>query len=152
MDDDRVREMLTAMVTNLDADEEYALRHEDFVADMPQSGERIRGRDNMRAMQLAFPPDRQPTFQVRRITGSGDVWTVEAVGDYGGETFFVVCVFEFRDGRILRETRYYPQPFEAPKWRAQWVESTDDTQPQAPAGPLDRHPTRAARCTTEAAC
>src|SRR3954451_9463762 len=95
-------------------------------ADMPQSGERIRGRDNMRAMQRAFPPDRTPTFQVRRITGGGDVWTVEAVGDYGGETFFVVCIFEFRDGKILRETRYYPQPFEAPEWRAPRVESGTD--------------------------
>jgi hypothetical protein len=29
----------------LDAEREYELRHEDFVIDMPQSGERIRGRD-----------------------------------------------------------------------------------------------------------
>jgi hypothetical protein len=46
----------------------------------------------------------------------------EAVGDYGGEIFQVVAIFEFRDGKIVRETRYYPQPFEAPPWRAQWVE------------------------------
>jgi SnoaL-like protein len=122
MDDREIRELLTNMVTDLDADAEYELRHEDFVAEMPQSGERIRGRDNMRAMQRAFPPDRTPTFRVRRITGSGDVWTVEAVGDYGGEIFLVVCVFEFSEGKIARETRYYPQPFEAPEWRAQWVE------------------------------
>jgi hypothetical protein len=126
MDDRQVREMLTSMLTNLDADAEYELRHEDFVAEMPQSGERIRGRDNMRAIQRAFPPDRTPTFRVRRITGGGDVWTVEAVGDYGGEVFLVVCVFEFRDSKISRETRYYPQPFEAPEWRTQWVERMDD--------------------------
>ena len=122
MDDQHVRKTLTAMVTNLDADAEYELRHEDFVADMPQSGERIRGRDNMRALQQAFPPDRVPTFQVRRITGGGDVWTVEAAGDYGGEAFLVVVIVELRDGRIWRETRYYPPPFEPPEWRAQWVE------------------------------
>ena len=134
MDDLQVRRTLTAMVTNLDADAEYALRHEEFIADMPQSGERIRGRDNMRAMQQAFPPDHAPTFRLRRITGGGDVWTVEAVGDYGGETYFVICIFEFRDGKIVRETRYYPQPFEPPEWRAQWVERMDDTRPEAPAG------------------
>jgi SnoaL-like domain len=133
MDDQQVRKTLTAMITNLDADAEYELRHEDFVADMPQSGERIRGRDDMRAMQLAFPPDRAPTFQVRRITGGGDVWTVEAVGDYGGEVYLVVCIFEFRDGRILRETRYYPEPFEPPEWRAQWVERIDGPEPREPA-------------------
>ncbi len=46
MEDQRVRDMLTAMLTTLDPDAEHALRHEDFVADMPQSGERIRGRDD----------------------------------------------------------------------------------------------------------
>src|SRR5690348_8787224 len=114
MDDRTIRETLTELVTNLDPDAEHALRDEEFVAEMPQSGERIRGRDNMRALQQAFPADRTPTFQVRRITGGGDVWTVEATGDYGGETYLVVTIFEFRDGRIIRETRYYPQPFEAP--------------------------------------
>jgi hypothetical protein len=126
MDDSRTRRMLTAMVTNLDADAEYEFRHEDFVANMPQSGERIRGRDNMRALQQAFPPDRMPTFRVRRITGGGDVWTVEATGDYGGEVYLVVVIVEFRGGKIIRETRYYPQPFEPPEWRSQWVERVDD--------------------------
>ena len=122
MDDQQIRETLIEMLTNLDPDAEYELRHEDFVADMPQSGERIRGRDNMRALQEAFPPDRTPTFRVRRITGAGDVWTVEATGEYGGEIYLVVVIVELRDGKIVRETRYYPQPFEAPEWRSQWVE------------------------------
>ncbi len=134
MDDSQTRKMLTAMVTNLDADAEYELRHEDFVADMPQSGERIRGRDNMRALQQAFPPDRTPTFRVRRITGGGDVWTVEATGDYGGEVYLVVVIVEFRGGKIIRETRYYPQPFEPPEWRSQWVERVDDAE-REPAPP-----------------
>lgn len=133
MDDRQVRETLTAMLTNLDPDAEYELRHDEFVADMPQSGERIRGRDNMRAMQRAFPPDRVPTFRVRRITGGGDVWTVEAIGDYAGDIYLVVGTFEFRDGKIIRETRYYPQPFEPPEWRAQWVERIDDAEPHEPA-------------------
>jgi hypothetical protein len=122
MDDQQVRDTLTRMITNLDPDAEYELRAENFVADMPQSGERIRGRDNMRALQQAFPPEAAPTFTIRRITGHGDIWTVEAAGDYGGRLYFVVVIFEFRDGVITRETRYYPEPFEAPGWRAKWVE------------------------------
>jgi hypothetical protein len=39
----------------LDSAQEYEIRHEDVVIDMPQSGERIRGRDNMKAMQDAYP-------------------------------------------------------------------------------------------------
>jgi hypothetical protein len=31
-----------------------------------------------------------------------------------------------RDGKIWRDTRYYAEPFEAPAWRAQWVERMED--------------------------
>jgi hypothetical protein len=89
---------------------------------MPQSGERIRGRDAMRELQRAFPPERKPTFNVRRITGSGGLWTVEAEGDYGGQIFHAVLLLELRDGKILHETRYYAEPFEAPQWRAHLIE------------------------------
>jgi hypothetical protein len=126
MTDQEIRERLTDMVTNLDPEKEYRWRHpDDFVADTPQSGERIRGRENMRAMQRAYPSEQVPTFHVRQISGGGDVWTVELTGDYPGESYHVVVVFELRDGRIVRENRYYAQPFEAPQWRAQWVEPMD---------------------------
>ncbi|HKF36235.1 MAG TPA: nuclear transport factor 2 family protein [Ktedonobacteraceae bacterium] len=104
----------------LDAAQEYALRHEDVVIDMPQSGERIRGRDNMKAIQDAYPEP--PKVTVCRIVGSGDVWVVEARSDYSGRIYHVANIIEFREGKIIRETRYYADPFEAPTWRAQWVE------------------------------
>jgi hypothetical protein len=105
----------------LDAAAEYELRHDDYVMEMPQSGERIRGRDNMRAMQEAFP--NPPDSALRRVVGSGDVWVMEASADYGqGDVYLVTDIFEFRDGKIAKETRYYAQPFEAPSWRAQWTE------------------------------
>ena len=43
MNDWQIRATLTNMVTNLGADAEYELRHDDFVAEMPQSGKRFRG-------------------------------------------------------------------------------------------------------------
>ena len=69
----------------LDAEQEYALHHEDVVIDMPQSGERIRGRDHMKALQEAYPGP--PTITVRRVVGSGDVWVVEGHSDYGGHIY-----------------------------------------------------------------
>lgn len=120
--DQQIRATLAELLGALDADAEYEVRHEDFVADMPQSGERVRGRDAMRELQRAFPPDTKPTFTVRRITGAGDLWTVEAEGDYGGHIFHAVLLLELRDGKILRETRYYAEPFEAPQWRAHLTE------------------------------
>lgn len=59
---------------------------------------------------------------MRRITGAGDLWTVEAEGDYGGQIFHAVLLLELLDGKILRETRYYAEPFEAPQWRAHLTE------------------------------
>lgn len=100
---------------------EYALRHEDYVMEMPQSGERIRGREAMRAMQEAFPTP--PTIGLRRVVGAGPVWVVEGVNDYAGDRWHVVLVLELSDdGRILRDTRYYSRAMEPPEWRARWVE------------------------------
>ena len=104
----------------LDAEQEYEMRHEDVVIDMPQSGERICGRDNMKAMQDTYPGP--PEVTIRRIVGSGDVWVVEARSDYSGRIYYVAMIIEFREGKIIRETRYYADPFEAPAWRARWVE------------------------------
>lgn len=105
----------------LSTEAEYLLRHEDYVMEMPQSGERIRGREAMRAMQAAFPAP--PSVTLRRVFGSGRVWVVEGINDYGGDVWHVVAILEFApDGRIVRDTRYYTQKTEAPVWRAQWVE------------------------------
>jgi hypothetical protein len=116
-----VWDLFTRILTNLSADEEHDLRHPDYVMDIPQSGERIRGRDRMREMQRAY--EAPPTnIRLRRVVGSGDVWVAEGSGDWSGRTYFVVNVVEFRDGKILHETRYYADPFPAPEWRAPYAE------------------------------
>jgi hypothetical protein len=125
MEGDRYRAVIEGLFgqgkLRLDAAAEYELRHDDYEMEMPQSGERVRGRDNMRAMQEAFP--NPPDATLRRIVGSGDVWVMEATSNYGEDDVYLVTdIFEFRDGKIAKETRYYAQPFEAPAWRAKWVE------------------------------
>jgi SnoaL-like domain len=105
----------------LSPEAEYELRHEDYVLEMPQSGERIRGREAMRAMQEAFPMP--PTITLRRVIGGGPVWVIEGVNDYAGDVWHVVAVLELSDdGRILRDTRYYAGPVQPPDWRSAWVE------------------------------
>jgi hypothetical protein len=108
----------------LSPEAEHRLRHEDYVMEMPQSGERIRGRDAMRAMQEAFPVP--PSITLRRVVGSGQVWVVEGTNDYAGDVWHVVAVLELgADGSIIRDTRYYTQESDAPSWRAEWVEAID---------------------------
>lgn len=49
MDEEQARQFLTQLYSNLSPEEEYNVRHQDYVMEMPQSGERFRGRENMRA-------------------------------------------------------------------------------------------------------
>jgi ketosteroid isomerase-like protein len=97
-----------------------ALLHDDFVQEWPQSGERIRGRDNTMAINQNYPGF--PTSTVRRTLADGDLVTSEVVLDYSGQIYRGVSIFEFRDGLVVRETDYFAQPFEAPSWRTRWVE------------------------------
>jgi len=129
MNEQEVREAFERL--ELSAKAQFEL-HPDYVLEMPQSGERIRGRDNMQAYKEAYP--NPPTIQLRRVVGAGDVWVVEARSDYGdGQTYHVIDIVQYRDNKIWRETRYYAQPFQAPEWRAQWVEPME--QAATPAGP-----------------
>lgn len=110
----------------LSAEREYELRRPDFVMEMPQSGERVRGRDAMRELQRRFPGGVGPSVALRRVVGGGRVWVIEAHADYGDDPWKTVLIFEFdQEGLIAKETRYYTRAFEAPEWRADLVEPMD---------------------------
>ena len=99
----------------------HAQFHDDAVMEYPQSGERIVGSENRRAVYGAFPG--LPKVLPRRILVSGDLAVVEAGLDYGdGTDWRAVFVFELREGKIARETAWWAQPFDAADWRAEWVE------------------------------
>lgn len=105
----------------LSAEQEYLVRHPDYVMEMPQSNERIRGRDAMRSMQETFTAP--PKLALRRVVGSGQVWVIEGVNDYDGDVWNVALILELDDqGLIVRDTRYYGQRSEPPEWRSHWVE------------------------------
>lgn len=104
----------------LSAEAEHELRAENYVLEMPQSGERIVGRDRMRAMQQEYPAP--PSIEIHRITGEGDHFVILGRSDYGGDIYYVANVVEFADGRIARETRIYGSPFEPPEWRSKYAE------------------------------
>jgi hypothetical protein len=119
-----------------------ALIADDFVQEMPQSGERVRGKANELAILRSYPggvgtidpsstrlhgaEDRwvlTPTFAPLRIEGSGDVYTYVGTATYpNGETWQMISVLELRQGKIAKMTTWYAAPFEAPDWRAPFVE------------------------------
>jgi hypothetical protein len=55
LDEHQVRHFLAELFSELSAEAEYDARHEDYVMEMPQSGERIRGREKMRQLQQEYP-------------------------------------------------------------------------------------------------
>ena len=104
-----------------DADAEHAIYDEDAICDYPQSGERINGRHNLQALR-SHHPGKPSGFKVKRIVGRGDLWITEYSIDYQDRSAFTVSIMEFRGGKVVRETQYFADPFEAPAWRSQWVQ------------------------------
>jgi hypothetical protein len=103
-----------------DFDTEHRIYRADAILEYPQSGERIRGRENIHASRFAQPNAKR--FTVRRIVGGGDLWITELVLTYDAQPSYVVSVMEFEDGEVVRETQYFGEPFAPGPSRAQWVE------------------------------
>ncbi len=98
---------------------------DDYVQEWPQSGERIRGRDNFVAVNARYPAAGRWRFDLLRLVADeGGAASEVAVTD-GAVVARAVSFFEVRDGLIQRMTEYWPDPFEAADWRAPWVERTD---------------------------
>ena len=117
---------------------------EDAVIVYPQSGERFRGRRNLRALLDEFSAHEggfQPTLE--RVIGDDPMWTispgytvvrVEGSGEQfaatgrvrypDGSEWHLVQLIEVRGGRISQVTSYFAEPFEAPAWRARYRETS----------------------------
>ncbi len=98
----------------------HEIYHEDVVVEFPQSGERIVGLANLRAMRKEYPA--ALTFATRRVHGGGALWVTEGVITYDGTPMRAVTIMTFREGKVERETSYFGEPWEPPAWRAQWTE------------------------------
>jgi SnoaL-like protein len=101
---------------------EYAA--DDFVQEWPQSGERMTKEASIRLFE-SYPQmsGTEPKFTYKRMLGAENLFTVEGTIDYGdGVPVSYVGVAELRDGKISKMTEYFANPFEAPAWRADFVE------------------------------
>jgi hypothetical protein len=131
MQEHEVRELFERLRTAMDPELEYRHRHEDYLLELPQSGERLDS-DGLRRLQETFPGGLAPRIQLLRVTGSGDVWVAESLIHYpDGTVFYGVSRVEFRDTKIWRETRYYAEPFEVPSWRSAWSKPVLERAPVA---------------------
>jgi SnoaL-like protein len=106
-----------------DLEAEHNIYDENVLCEYPQSGERIHTRRNLQALR-GHHPGKPSGFHIGRITGAGDLWVTEYVINYEGKPFQTVSIMEFQNGRVIHEVQYFAEPFEAPAWRAKWVEPT----------------------------
>jgi hypothetical protein len=104
-----------------DLNAEHDIYDDAAICDYPQSGERIVGRANLQALR-SHHPDKPSGFKVRRMVGNGDLWITEYTINYQDRQAYTVSIMEFRDGKVVRETQYFADPFAAPAWRTQWVQ------------------------------
>jgi ketosteroid isomerase-like protein len=137
MDDNRaiVERFINAMAAN-DIEAQERLLADDVIEEYPQSGEVIHGKQNRRSIMENYPggtpqvreAKTQPgsgTRTASKISGGGAEYTAAGQVTYpNGETWHVIALFELRDGKISKMTTYFGAPFEAPAWRAPFVENT----------------------------
>ena len=119
--------------------------HPDYVQVMPQSGERVVGLDNYRSIIDNYPGGQNrvvvdaqgdfhvaghgphyvmtPTFNLVRVEGEGDELTSYVKARYpDGSEWYIINFVTLKDGKILHSTDFFAPLFDAPEWRAQWVE------------------------------
>lgn len=120
------------------------LRHPDWQALWPQSGERVHGHASWAEIAQRHPAGR-PEISLDRLVGSEDRWvvtpgnTVARIAGSGefwwgawrmtypdGKVYECVSLIEMRDGLIWRETVYWAEPFPAPDWRRPFVEQSTE--------------------------
>ena len=121
--DERIRAALVEHWAASDANDfetEHRIYRDDAVLEYPQSGERTRGRSNIQNQRASQPSNKR--FSIRRIIGSGELWITEFVLTYDGKPSYTVSIMEFEGDKVARETQYFADPFEAPGFRAKWVE------------------------------
>jgi hypothetical protein len=104
-----------------DLNAEHDIYDDHVICDYPQSGERIVGRNNLQALR-GHHPGKPSGFNVKRVLGKGDLWITEYTINYQGQSAYTVSIMEFSNGKVVHETQYFADSFQAPAWRSQWVQ------------------------------
>jgi len=133
MNNDQMAERIRAALESGDLETFGKMQREmaadDMVQEWPQSGERIRGLKNIEAVNENYPASTgtTPKMKLRRILKPGEAWIIEGTIDYGdGIPVSAVSIIETgADGKVIRTTDYFANPFEAPAWRRKWVEQME---------------------------
>ncbi len=95
---------------------------EDVVYELPQTRERVRGRDAYLDFNATFPGDWHIRPQ-RLVAGAAGAVGKILLQD-GEERLTAITFFEVAEGRIVRLEEYWPEPYEPPARASRSVERT----------------------------
>lgn len=99
------------------------LLHDNFVFELPQSKERVRGRANFVAFNVNYPG--RWRIAIQRLVASGDEVVTEITASFEQQALTAISFFRIQHGKIIHIREFWPEPFPAQSWRAQWVEMMD---------------------------
>lgn len=98
------------------------LLHDEYILEWPQSRERIRGRANFAVINENYPAHGRWEFMIHRIIAQDNEVVSDVNVSDGVISGRVITFSTIRDGKILRQVEFWPDPFEPAAWRAQWIE------------------------------
>lgn len=138
---ERVLGVLAEIMSVHDWDRLGEVLHDDAVFEFPQSGERFRSIANIRAQFENYPaldPGTSqlqevigddafaltPAYTLIRVEGSGGKGTAVVRVRYpDGSLWWVINLYDLREGKISRLRGYFAPDFDAPEWRAPYREA-----------------------------
>lgn len=108
------------MATN-DFDAASLLLSPDFEYYMPQSQEYLRGREDFAGLNRTYPAQGRWTFDVCSIVAEGPRVVSEVKVSDGAMHAVAITFHTLRDELIWRQVEYWPDPYDAPAFRAGWT-------------------------------
>lgn len=97
-----------------------ALLHSDVVYEVPQTRERIRGRDRYVQFNAEYPGDWHLEPQV--VLADDHDGSLLFRWRLDDEDSLAIAFFELRDGRITKITDFWPEPYDPPPGREHLTE------------------------------
>jgi hypothetical protein len=145
-------ERWTRAMSELDFEALRELIHPDYIGDWPQSGERVRGFEALRAILENYPggtivPIQEgsgrlmhaeeawlmsPGYTVIPLAGGGAISSTHRTRYPDESVWYVVSFMTLKDGRVWRATTFFAPHYPAPEWRAHLVERIPDVEATAP--------------------
>jgi ketosteroid isomerase-like protein len=119
------KQILENFWASMETNDFYAasqLLHDQYSLEWPQSGERILGRDNFAAINTNYPSEGKWHFTINHIVAEGDMVVTDVTATDGKIIGRAITFSTIRDEKIWKQIEFWPDPFEAPEWRAPWVE------------------------------